>query len=280
MNCFSLVKNVLDETYAQIPGNESERDELIKSKLEYLQRQYEGLFKGNKVDYSDYATKFAYIYKYVTCHANCVLQILKQNQGTIKVQGSEVNLACLGVGPGSDVLGIIKYLNNGQKLNSFKLKFNLFDRDKTWEDYWEIISQKVKDSKNIGFLPYHEFDILNPDNLSSNVDIFQKADIFTMSYFMSEVFTYCNQPKEYFDKLFSQAKSGSYFLFIDNNSPQYYQLFDDLAKAHNVNILKNEEREFGMPYDEQKSDLGIYFTNFAHYPKLEADIAYRIGKKQ
>jgi hypothetical protein len=36
MNCFQIIKSVLEEAYVQIPGDEAEKDEVINDALEYL----------------------------------------------------------------------------------------------------------------------------------------------------------------------------------------------------------------------------------------------------
>lgn len=43
MNCFQIIKSVLDEAYNEIEGNETEKDQLISEGLEYLRNQYSKL---------------------------------------------------------------------------------------------------------------------------------------------------------------------------------------------------------------------------------------------
>lgn len=99
-----------------------------------------------------------------------------------------------------------------------------------------------------------------------------------MIYFMSEVFSLRDSANEYFANLFNQAKTGSLFLFIDNNSPQFYNWFDQLAENHQIVILSSKQTNMTVPFDEDKSDLGKYFDKFSS-PKLKANVAYRIGQK-
>ncbi|MEG4859278.1 hypothetical protein QUB75_17330 [Microcoleus sp. K1-B6] len=53
MNCFQIIKSVLDEAYVQIPGDESEKDEVINDALEYLREEYSHLSQECNIDYSD-----------------------------------------------------------------------------------------------------------------------------------------------------------------------------------------------------------------------------------
>jgi hypothetical protein len=72
MNCFQIIKSVLDEAYNEIPGTEAVIDREINDALEYLRNEYSRLLTENAITYSDPITRFAYIYVYVTSHANLV----------------------------------------------------------------------------------------------------------------------------------------------------------------------------------------------------------------
>ena len=53
MNCFKIIKSVLDEAYVQIPGDEAKKDEVINDALEYLRGEYSQLSQECNIDYSD-----------------------------------------------------------------------------------------------------------------------------------------------------------------------------------------------------------------------------------
>ena len=111
MNCFQIIKSILDEEYNQIPGNEVEKDEQIEARLNALSNSYAQLSEGNTISYRDPITRFAYIYRYVTSHANLVCTLLEKNSELNSIFDKErVKVACIGGGPGSDFLGILKYL--------------------------------------------------------------------------------------------------------------------------------------------------------------------------
>jgi hypothetical protein len=276
MNCFQIIKSVLDEAYVEIPGDEAEKDQVINDALEYLRGEYSQLWKECNINYSDPRTRFAYIYAYVTSHSNLVCSIIQQNTvlGNL-FDNQKVNVACIGGGPGSDFLGILKYLMTNKK--SPTIKFQLCDREKSWAESWSDVDDKVEDLKFRISTSYLPLDVTKRDDWESHRKYFQ-SDLFTMIYFMSEVFSLQDSAEEYFAHLFNQAKTGSLFLFIDNNSPQFYNWFDELAQNHKIEILSRKETKMTVPFDEEKSDLGKYFDKFSS-PKLTANVAYRIGRK-
>ncbi|MEG3934230.1 hypothetical protein QT990_23755 [Microcoleus sp. T3_B1] len=52
MNCFPIIKSVLDEAYVQIPGDEAKKDEVINDALEDLRGEYSHLSQEGNIDYS------------------------------------------------------------------------------------------------------------------------------------------------------------------------------------------------------------------------------------
>jgi hypothetical protein len=276
MNCFQIIKSVLDEAYNQIPGNEAEKDIVIKDALDYLRGEYSRLSSGNTINYSFPVTRFAYIYAYVTSHANLVCSMIQKNKEIVNLfDNQKVNVACIGGGPGSDFLGILKYLMINKK--SPTIKFQLCDKEKTWAESWSDVDNMIDPEFRIS-TSYLPLDVTKPDDWKPYTKYFQ-SDLFTMIYFMSEVLSSRSLADEYFTNLFGQAKSGSLFLFIDNNHHTFYSWFDDLAKTYNIKIINRGEGKEWLPYHEEKSDLGIYFQKFSS-PKITANIAYRIGKKE
>lgn len=276
MNCFQIIKSVLDEAYDQIPGDEARKDDAINGILAALRTDYAKLLEGTKIVYSDPIIRFAYIYAYVTSHANLVCTIIENSEDLGNIfDNKKVNVACIGGGPGSDFLGILKYLMTNKK--SPAVTFQLCDREKTWAESWSDVDNKVDPTFRIS-TSYLPLDVTVPDDWKPYQKYFQ-SDLFTMIYFMSEVFALRDSADEYFANLFYQAKTGSLFLFVDNNSPNFYGWFDELAQTHNIDILKSRESRMTVPFDEDKSDLGRYFEKFSS-PKLTANVAYRIGQKK
>lgn len=275
MNCFQIIKSVLDEAYNDIEGSEAEKDEDIRSALNYLRDQYSRLLHGTDIDYSHPITRFAYIYTYVTSHANIVCSIIENsNDLSVIFDNDKVNVACIGGGPGSDFLGILKYLMLNDKKPA--VRFQLCDREKTWAESWSDVDNKVDPEFRISS-SYLPLDITDPKDWKAHTKYLQ-SDLFTMIYFMSEVRVLRDSADAYFEYLFETARKDALFLFVDNNNPEFYGWFDELAEEHGIAILKSREISMTPPSHENKYDLGEYYDKF-NYPKLKANVAYRIGRK-
>jgi hypothetical protein len=121
MTIFELIKVTLDELYAQGKKQHGPKlDELIDHKLKYLSKSYSQLTDGNRppVNYRDPATRFAYVYKYVGAHGDYLVQImehLKSVLGSKSIFKAETaRISCVGGGPGSDIIAVLKYLDEYQ----------------------------------------------------------------------------------------------------------------------------------------------------------------------
>src|SRR5437867_2517697 len=99
MEIFPVMELVLDELHAQIPGANADKDAAINKQLAMLSRRYADLTvkHDEPIDYSDAATRFAYVYKYVTCHSNLVYTRIGGLGALRKLFDADaVRVACIG----------------------------------------------------------------------------------------------------------------------------------------------------------------------------------------
>lgn len=135
MECFLIIKNVLDKLYSQISVIDlEEKDDQIETCLKDLSNKYKQLLTNTpKINYRDPVTRFAYIFKYVTSHANIVYQIISDCKeiSDLFTMG-KIKVACIGGGPGTELVGILKYLIT-QKINT-DLYCDILDKENAWND--------------------------------------------------------------------------------------------------------------------------------------------------
>jgi hypothetical protein len=273
MNCFQVVKSVLDDTYAEIPGDD--RDEQIKARLKKYRPEFRNLLRSQNICYEDPVSRFAYIYEYVSSHANmvrgaiCLADELKE-----LFKKERVTASCIGGGPGSDLVGILKYLSRRSEKPA--LTCYLLDRNKTWKECWCDLDGKLEINMRLS-TSYMDLDVCEPDSYEP-YSKYLKADLFTFVYFVSEVFAHMKRAQPFFDHLFANVRPGALMLFIDNNDSRFYKWFDQTAKSNNMEIVAQVNDRYVIPPDEQKDDLGEYYAKFGS-PKLQANVVFRVVKK-
>jgi hypothetical protein len=236
MNCFKLIKTVLDEAYQAIPGHEADKDKQIAAALNDLSAEYRKLQTKGCLSYADPVRRFAYLYRYTTCHANLVYTMLSKSKLAAKFfKQKELQMAAIGGGPGSDFLGVLKYCTD----HGFSpvMKCLLFDRDPAWGESWQDVDSKVDRKIQIKTF-FQTFDVTDPNTYQFYHKHFA-SDVFMLVYFMSEVYALRAKAKDYFDALFSKAKAGALFIFIDNNHSDFINWFDGLR------LLRIDGRRIG-----------------------------------
>lgn len=278
MNVFPLVKTVLDELYVRIPfESEEAKDEKILEMMRFLESEYPKLGQGVKIDYRDITTRFAYIYKYVTAHANLVYQVINGSTNLAALFDQEkVNVTCIGGGPGSDFLGIIKFLMRSEKTPF--LRCSLFDREQAWGECWNDVDEKLEAQLRISTFS-QPFDVTDARTWADQSK-YLRSDLFTMIYFMSEIYGMRSYADPFFSNLFENARQGALFLYIDNNAAQFYSWFDSLAEKHSLSVLQTGRLDMAVnDLSEEKTDLAKYWEKFG-YPRIKANAAFRVCRKE
>jgi hypothetical protein len=280
MNCFELLREVLDNAYALIPGDEAAKDATVARELERLSHEYQDLTVAKEIDYGNPVTRFAYVYAYVACHANLVYQLVREHEELRSIFATErAQISCIGGGPGSDLVGVLKYLELvGAHLT---LIANIFDREPAWGETYAELFEKV--DSGVRVVPsFQSFDVRDQSEWRKWTK-YLASDLFTMVFFVSEVFAFSNDAEPFFSHVFAQAKRGAYFLFIDNQKANgtraFAEWFDSLAAANGLATVHSGEGRMLPPLDEDKSALGKYYEKYRD-PRIVAWVAWRIARKQ
>ena len=228
MRCFQIIKTVLDNIYADIPGAAVPvRDNKIKEAQKYLRSRYARLSTdAHCIDYADPVNRFAYVYSYVTCHANLVASKITATHALRNLfDNPKVSISCIGGGPGSDFLGVVKFMMQTNK--GAAVKCYLLDREERWGDSWSNVDDKIDPAFRISTI-FQRMDVTETDSPNRIRSYVQQSDLITLTYFMSEVFKQQSASNPFFDKLVEHAKPGTLFLYIDNDSSVFSERFDDL----------------------------------------------------
>jgi len=236
MTIFELVKLALDELYEETREEFGARsDTEIKNKISYLSDSYNRLGQASRepVNYKDPATRFAYVYKYVPANADYLVQVMEN----CRVSGIELfesetpRVSCIGGGPGSDIVAVLKYLDERRKSKPVEsVTCHLLDREQAWGDTWGEIARSLK----LGIAVHDHFqslDVTDPGSWKSQKR-FLRADLFTLSFFVSEVYSLDSDGtvSAFWKTLFESAKIGARFIYTDNGAYTFNDYFDNQWK--------------------------------------------------
>ena len=279
MNCFQVVGSVLDRLDNQIYSLHGlSTDQVIQQEILALSNKMRNLHLRNDVDYSNPVTRFAYIYSYTSAHADMVYQLIRDERELREVfKADTVKVSCLGGGPGSDFIGILKFMTHAS-VPTKKLICLLCDGEEAWREAWVDVDAELSASFSTS-TTYWKQDLIEPSNLLPTSGLF-KADLFTMVYLVSELFSGIEDARDFFDMMVQSAKPGVLFLFVENNDNRFYGWFDEFAADAGLEFVKKQEDyRFVMGSDEQAEELMRYNERFGRSSKITASIAYRIYRK-
>jgi hypothetical protein len=287
MTIFELVKLALDELYEEGKDEYGAKlDGEIKKRMSYLTDSYQQLSQSTRqpVNYKDPATRFAYVYKYVAAHADYLVQVMEELRNTLGgnlFTSEHARISCVGGGPGSDIIAALKYLDEYAANEPVKrITCYLLDREQAWADTWTELglSLQLKVAPNVNFQP---LDVTKPDSWRSQRR-FLRADLFTLSFFVSEVRSLdgSGAVSAFFQTLFADAASGARFIYIDNGHSDFDRYFDhQWNKAHLHCVLRKTGVRMLPRMTEDKSSLGDYLHKFGQMPKIQGTTTYRVLEK-
>jgi hypothetical protein len=275
---FPFLKTVLDEVWDSLPAaTPAKKKALVQAQGQALRAKYAKLATAKApIDYEAPATRYAYIACYVSSHANMVADLIQETPAFANLfKQPKVTVCCIGGGPGSDLVGVLKHVENAGL--DPKLMFWLFDREQAWSDSWADVDEKLKRQISTYFT---KFDVTDPATYTPHSKYLQ-SDLFTMVYFISELNHCRDDARPFFENLFAKAKDGAMFLFIDNSSSEFYDWFDATWKAAGLKLVtSNDSVTMRIPNEEEKTDLGQHFQNIDGVPKIKGSIAYRVLRKE
>jgi len=288
MTLFELVRQTLDKLHAScvfVYGDAATADAQIGARLAYLSQSYGDLHKqgGPAIQYADPATRFAYVFRYVASHGDFVNQILRLLRAQIQrpvFHAPHAQIACLGGGPGSDLIGVLKYLESMPDEPVQELQCWQLDNEQNWQEAWAGVNAQLN-AKTRFHSFYMTLDATNRMSWGALSAYFQ-ADLFTFSYFISEIMKFNGNGAvaDFLGHIFKHAKPGALFLFDDNSSGGFVEFFDAACAAAGLaRIIGSDGVRWWPDQSERREELRAYVDRYGQNPKVQAWLSYRVYRK-
>jgi hypothetical protein len=149
------------------------------------------------------------------------------------LEGENVAVACIGGGPGTDVLGMAMALELKRKHASIQAK--IIDAVDEWADCWSQISPRLGTRHHI------EAEYVQPEITSGpKAGLAHRVSgvrVYSMSYCLAEVYARKGEAERFFSELFDSMAPGSFLVFVDNAYSGDFEWFDAMARAAALEML-------------------------------------------
>ena len=288
MNCCNLLKEVLDYVYSKKPGLENKLDEKLREHCEYYNTKYRNLSSGGEIEHSEIYRGLAFAYTYLPIRSSQLAEILIYKMNCSLLNMSHLSVTSVGCGPGTDLIGILKARLSRNK-NS-RIAIYMIDREERWKATFDLLckgnelQQYLED--NIVAPRWIFLDFFDPESWPKNKSNYLRSDLFVISYVITEACK-CNEViPPFFKYIFTNAKQGAKFVFIDNKSQSFNSIYNKLEKlACQCDIDNLKFQDFGESFvfirQEQKEVLGKYIQegHLNRSPLFTSNFTYAVGKK-
>lgn len=257
---------------------------LVKAQLDALADAYPQIWNpvAAPIDYSQPACQAAYVYQYMVANANLIYNALRDATATSKAIFSrdQVKIACVGGGPGTEMIGIFKYLER-RTPGMPNLLATVLDHHPTWSSVWPVtLSTRPQGvGASIGFAPmnlsapakWHAFD-------------FAQADMITFSYCLSEVWRFNGDGRisKCIASILGAAKAGALIVYSDNGGPNFDPNMerDFAGRPDLIQVHRHNYTHMLIGNDEEKSVVGDYTNWLGKFPKLRGNATVATFVKQ
>jgi Putative SAM-dependent methyltransferase len=226
----------------------------------------------NNPNYAESLKKFAYLYKYSVAHGYFIFSALctvKHPRLGWFLGTDTLRIACIGGGPGSEIMGIVRYLKRRNlDVENKTVIITIYDKEPTWKQLCSALLKEIDHNCQI-FLKFVEMDATEKESYSGHD--YSKYDLIISSFFMSETkkIGIAAKSKAYWRYVFGSMKNGSAIVLLDyaDNDGKNWAYAEGLVAEFDHFEALSSEASVSMSCPDDKACLLDLETELDHRPK-------------
>ncbi|MDB5711627.1 MAG: hypothetical protein JWL96_3697 [Sphingomonas bacterium] len=282
---YDAVKTVLAKLDAQGAADHDDWEDQISARFASLSASYAELTKCERdlIDYSDLATQAAYVFRYALPHAEFnydFLRLARQHIGAPLFSDTVMTVTSIGGGPGSELLGLLKYLSEASDEPKVKrIIYTVIDKERNWQHVLEEIISATKTKISIETL-FQRCDVSSA-TINSKVTLDQE-DVVFMSYFISEI---CSLPQDLEVKanlktILQSLKKGKLLFYKDSSASTFYYYFNArIQNAGKYEQLFDLKKKYNLNAPTYDGIFKKYIDEYGYDPKPSSDALSKVLKR-
>lgn len=296
MNCFRMVKDVLIESLKYWNETRGLSSKLIKNKMvNYLDHMTTEWKSGDRpaINYEKPLCRLAYVYRHVAANANLFETVLGtsaklRNLVEDKLAEGDFRVAAFGGGPGTELLGLAKYISkvvkDGQACH---VQFTATDRIQEWSDNWARMANHIRNDEDfkrgrngvVFDTTFLSLDLVNPQPFN-RYEYLLRQDLYIFNYVLSETIDDIDSIQEAINILAASADTGARFVVVDRSQKEVRSLARKALVGAGLSVGKDALVQRNMDSDEQCSVLSSCNKWLGTSPRIVWDSFWVVGTKQ
>ena len=276
---FETIKKILDRSIASYGCREKMPTAQIDKEIaRHIRETRPKYWKPNPdINYDNPLCRLGYIYTYAGANATLFEKTIsrsEQLQALLRERiAGNVNICAVGGGPGTELLGLTKYLLV-KKLVVSEIKFIVLDLVHEWSETWEYLANESQNilrknlpTPSVIHKSFHPINVVDPASYKSYAWLFEKANLMVFNYLISENKISMPSFVGALSEMVRRAPVGCYFIVIDNleRKPAFRQnVKNALKKSGLINL---EEFEIGDKMSDNEAVLKEYVDRFNSRPR-------------
>ena len=285
---FDIIREILNRSIeAYMLDNNQSRSEVlveIRKQIDSTQVQHYKKHDDPEIDYSNPLCRLGYLYRHAGVNATFFERILIDDQKlqsavTHAIGRGDLNICSLGGGPGTEMLGIGKYLlTHGTEMPG-RIDFTVLDNVHPWAETWKELANHVErklhgelgTSKPIVASSFLPFDVLDPTSYSNYTSMFKSVDILICNYLFSENKLNLDKAGQAVERLVHMTNPACVFAVIDRleSNPTFKNDVVSLFQSAFESTIKDAPLIGTMDVDEQKDVMGQDLLDALLSPRLD-----------
>ncbi|XP_033631583.1 uncharacterized protein LOC117293390 [Asterias rubens] len=284
--CFrELLGKVFNDLLEQVPDPApSLRLDSVKTSLRSISLLYrKGLCRpsqSERSNWNDAAKRCAYFFLYFTHHCYLVYVSLQQVRPVSWKNKSMMKVCSIGGGPGSDLVGVTKFLRDANRFPSSLLQCLVLDLFPNWKLTWDAIYPNLPDDFHV---TYKRCDLVRDTILPSDVLSFiRDVDLLTLvkSYSaVSAFFRTAPYRRELLRSILDELKHGCLVLFIDNEyeDDDFEEVFASSSDA--FELVADFSGKASSPHGGYYGLISYYCSLFDYKPMRSCNVIIKVFRK-
>ena len=283
---FDIIRETLNrsiEAY-MLRNNQSRSEVLVEIKKQIDSTQVQHFKDDPEIDYRNPLCRLGYLYRHAGVNATFFERILigdekLQSAVTRAIGRGDLNICSLGGGPGTEMLGIGKYLlNRGTEVPS-KIVFTVLDNVHPWAETWKELANSVErklhgelgTSKPIVASSFLPFDVLDATSYSDYTSMFKSVDILICNYLFSENKPNLDKAGQAVERLVHMTNPDCVFAVIDRleSRTSFKNDVVNLFQSAFKSTIEDDTLIGVMDGDEQKDVLGQDLLEVLGSPRVD-----------